>query len=175
MSKRELFKGPEVCEMAELQPYVLRTWEAEFPTLGQSTGTGPRVYRRADVEKVLLIKQLVYGEGLTLAGARRRLEEEEPSASVAAVGVDDVLDNMARQRLRRVRSGLEDILKLLARDAPGPELTLVAPSVHVAKAPRAPGAPKAHGVARAETSKMPQVRAGSHASKPKKAQKAATR
>ena len=59
---------------------------------------GGRVYRRADVELVLRIKQLVFGEGLTLAGARRRLEEEQQGAapSVAAVAVDDVLGDMAR-------------------------------------------------------------------------------
>ena len=51
------------------------------------------MYRRADVELVLRIKQLVFDEGLTLAGARRRLEEEqqEPGTSVAAVAVNDVL------------------------------------------------------------------------------------
>jgi DNA-binding transcriptional MerR regulator len=70
--KRDVFKAPEVCEMAQLQPYVLRTWEAEFPALGHAPNGGPRVYRRADVEMVLRIKQLVFVEGLTLAGARRR-------------------------------------------------------------------------------------------------------
>ncbi len=130
MTKRELFKAPEVCEMAQLQPYVLRTWEAEFPTLGKSSGNGPRVYRRADVDKVLQIKQLVYVEGLTLAGARRRLEEEpNGGTSVAALAVDNVLDGMARKRLRDVRSGLEAILQLLSREASGAhELQLVAPS-----------------------------------------------
>lgn len=127
--KRELFKAPEVCEMAQLQPYVLRTWEAEFPSLGQvPAGGGPRMYRRSDVEQVLLIKQLVFGEGLTLAGARRRLEEES-QPSVAAVGVDDVLDGMARTRLREVRNGLEAILKLLDRNGErgAPQLQLVPP------------------------------------------------
>jgi DNA-binding transcriptional MerR regulator len=130
MPKRELFKPLEVCEMAQLQPYVLRTWEAEFPSLGQSSGSGGRVYRRADVEKVLQIKQLVFGEGLTLAGARRRLEEQKDGPSVAAMGVDDALGDMARSRLRKVRTGLEAILKLLESNGTGgetPELELVAP------------------------------------------------
>jgi DNA-binding transcriptional MerR regulator len=131
--KRELFKAPEVCEMAQLQPYVLRTWEAEFPNLGKGSGAGPRVYRRADVELVLRIKQLVFGEGLTLAGVRRRLEEDadDGQPSLAAEAVDDVLDGMARSRLRGVRDGLEAIKRLLERDADGrgePELQLVAPA-----------------------------------------------
>jgi hypothetical protein len=82
---------------------------------------------------VLRIKQLVFGEGLTLAGVRRRLEEEDgdPEPSLAALAVDDVLDGMARSRLRGVRDGLEAIKRLLERDANGraqPELELVAPT-----------------------------------------------
>jgi DNA-binding transcriptional MerR regulator len=75
--KRELFKAAEVCDVVQVQPYVLRSWEAEFPQIGQvSSSGGPRVYRRADIELVLRIKQMVFEEGLTLSGARRRLEEE---------------------------------------------------------------------------------------------------
>jgi DNA-binding transcriptional MerR regulator len=118
--KREVFKAPEVCEMAQLQPYVLRTWEAEFPALGQPTNGGTRLYRRADVELVLRIKQLVFGEGLTLAGVRRRLEEQDTEPSVAALSLDDVLGGMARSRLRQLRSGLEAIMKMLEKDPAKP-------------------------------------------------------
>jgi DNA-binding transcriptional MerR regulator len=131
-AKRELFKSPDVCEMAQLQPYVLRSWEAEFPGLGEPVSTGGRIYRRADVELVLRIKQLVFGEGLTLAGARRRLEEEPRGPSVPAATVDDALGDMARSRLRHVRTGLEAIMRLLSRDSgqmETPELQLVAPSM----------------------------------------------
>ena len=76
---RSLFRQPEVCEIAKVQPYVLRSWEAEFPDLGVAkTAGGPRVYRRVDVERVLRLKHLLYVEGLTLAGARRKLSEEQP-------------------------------------------------------------------------------------------------
>jgi DNA-binding transcriptional MerR regulator len=133
-AKRELFKSSDVCELTQLQPYVLRSWEAEFPGLGKPAngGTG-RVYQRSDVDMVLRIKELVFGEGLTLAGARRRLEEEqqEPStSSVAAVAFNDALDDFARSKLREVRSGLEAILQIVSRDREGPvpELTLVAPA-----------------------------------------------
>lgn len=62
--------------MTQLQPYVLRSWEKEFPGIGvQKSQDGPRLYRQADVDQVLRIKQLVFGEGLTLAGARKRLED----------------------------------------------------------------------------------------------------
>jgi DNA-binding transcriptional MerR regulator len=132
-AKRELFKSSDVCELTRLQPYVLRSWEAEFPGLGKpaTSGTG-RVYRRTDVDLVLRIKDLVFGEGLTLAGARRRLEEEQqgPATSVAAVAVDDVLDDFARRKLREVRTGLEAILQIVSRNVDGsvPELTLVPPA-----------------------------------------------
>ena len=73
------FKAGEVCELAQIQPYVLRSWESEFPDLGISkTPGGPRVYRRTDVERVLRIRDLVFIEGLTLAGVRRRFEAENP-------------------------------------------------------------------------------------------------
>jgi DNA-binding transcriptional MerR regulator len=73
------FKAGEVCEIAQIQPYVLRSWESEFPELGLSkTPGGPRVYRRGDVERVLRIRDLVFTEGLTLSGVRRRFEAEQP-------------------------------------------------------------------------------------------------
>jgi DNA-binding transcriptional MerR regulator len=131
-AKRELFKSSDVCELTQLQPYVLRSWEAEFPGLGKPAGNGGgRLYRRGDVDMVLRIKELVFVEGLTVAGARRRLEEEQqgPALSLAAVAMDDVLDDFARTKLREVRHGLEAILQLVSRPASGtlPELQLVAP------------------------------------------------
>jgi DNA-binding transcriptional MerR regulator len=73
------FKAGEVCELAQIQPYVLRSWESEFPDLGLSkTPGGPRIYRRVDVERVLRIRDLLFVEGLTLSGVRRRFESEQP-------------------------------------------------------------------------------------------------
>ncbi|MEQ1730657.1 MAG: MerR family transcriptional regulator, partial [Vicinamibacterales bacterium] len=71
---RPLFKAAEVCELAKVQPYVLRSWEAEFKDLGVAkSGSTQRVYRRADIERVLRIKHLLLVDGLTLAGVRRKL------------------------------------------------------------------------------------------------------
>lgn len=134
-AKRELFKSIDVCEVAQLQPYVLRSWEAEFPGLGRPAAAGGgRVYRRADVEFVLRIKQLVFSEGLTLAGAKRRLEEAQEGPSMADIAVSDALDEMVRARLKQVRRGLEAILQLLSRDALSgtPELQLVPPGASMA-------------------------------------------
>jgi DNA-binding transcriptional MerR regulator len=117
---RALFRQPEVCEIAKLQPYVLRSWEAEFPDLGVAkTEGGPRVYRRADVERVLRLKHLLYVEGLTLAGARRKLGEEQPDASSGGLAdVAELLGADARERLMQVRQGLRELSVMLGRTPP---------------------------------------------------------
>ena len=114
---RSLFRPPEVCEIAKVQPYVLRSWEAEFPDLGVAkTEGGPRVYRRSDVERVLRLKHLLYVEGLTLAGARRRLTEEKPEAGGEALtDVADLLGADARERILHVRRGLRELSALLSK------------------------------------------------------------
>jgi DNA-binding transcriptional MerR regulator len=113
---REQFKGAEVCELAGVQPYVLRSWELEFPSIGTSRSPGsPRVYRRADVERILRIKGLVFSEGLTLAGARRRLEEEDAAASPPEPV--PAADPEAREKLGRIKEGLRALLAMLG-DAP---------------------------------------------------------
>jgi DNA-binding transcriptional MerR regulator len=111
---RALFKAAEVCELVKVQPYVLRSWEAEFPDLGVSKAAGaPRVYRREDVERVMLIKHLLLVEGLTLAGARRRLVEESSPVVADARITDELFGQNARERLTEVKRGLRSILDLL--------------------------------------------------------------
>jgi DNA-binding transcriptional MerR regulator len=127
--KRELFKAADVCEVVQVQPYVLRSWEAEFPQIGQvPAGGGPRLYRRSDVELVLRIKQLVFEEGLTLSGARRRLEEDGGERNGASVLVQEAVGDRVRDQLRQLKSGLQSILTMLSEDEPQSELRLVAPS-----------------------------------------------
>lgn len=121
---RSLFRQPEVCEIAQVQSYVLRSWEAEFPDLGVSkTEGGPRVYRRADLERVLRLKHLLFVEGLTLAGARRKLLEEQPAAAAAAevVALDELLGSDARERILQVKQGLRELATLLAKIPGGAE------------------------------------------------------
>src|SRR4029078_10334849 len=87
------FKIGEVCELTDTQPYVLRYWESEFPALAPpNNSSGQRLYRRRDIETVLRIKQLLYDEGFTIAGAKKRLEtelagrQETPAPAEAAGG-----------------------------------------------------------------------------------------
>ena len=135
----KLYKAADVCESTGLQPYVLRSWEKEFPGIGvQKSSDSQRFYRQADIEHVLRIKQLVFGEGLTLAGARRRLETSSPPADAGeaeAAEMSEVLDTLgadAHARIVHVRSGLRSILDVLSKP-PGStelaELRRAAPSV----------------------------------------------
>jgi DNA-binding transcriptional MerR regulator len=111
---RALFKASEVCDLMKLQPYVLRSWEAEFPGLGVAKAAGsPRVYRRADVEQVARIKHLLLVEGLTLAGARRKMEEEAAPVLDDQPQIDELLGRNARERLTVVKKGLQSILMML--------------------------------------------------------------
>jgi DNA-binding transcriptional MerR regulator len=117
----KLYKASDVCVMAQVQPYVLRSWEKEFPGIGvQKSPEAPRLYRQSDVDQVLRIRQLVFGEGLTLAGARRKLEEAAPppAGDSDVAEVIDALASDARTRIAYVRDGLRSILQLLS-SAPG--------------------------------------------------------
>lgn len=132
------FKAGEVCEIAQIQPYVLRSWESEFPDLGLSkTPGGPRVYRRTDVERVLRIRELVFTEGLTLAGVRRRFEAEQPAPQ------DDLFTLVAEVEAARARTQTAEM----------PVATLAEPPAAAAD-PRAAAAPVADEAARAQISKL---------------------
>ena len=120
---RALFKAAEVCDLVKVQPYVLRSWEAEFPDLGVAKAAGgPRIYRRADVEQVVRIKHLLLVEGLTLAGARRKLEEDSTPVAADVPVIDELIGRHARERLTEVKRGLRSILDLLSGAARANEL-----------------------------------------------------
>ncbi len=123
------FKIGEVCEITETQPYVLRYWESEFPALAPAkNSSGQRIYRRRDIETVLRIKQLLYDEGFTIAGAKKRLESElggraptprsqaaEAAAAEAVASEAEPAEDRTRAALRDVRVQLREILTLLER------------------------------------------------------------
>src|SRR5687767_7674636 len=115
------FKIGEVCEITDTQPYVLRYWESEFPALAPAkNSSGQRIYRRRDIETILRIKQLLYEEGFTIAGAKKRLEAEltgkadTPSSMAAAVPNGG--ESPSRTALKEIREGLREILTLLDRN-----------------------------------------------------------
>jgi len=122
------FKIGEVCEITDTQPYVLRYWESEFPALAPAkNSSGQRIYRRRDIETVLRIKQLLYDEGFTIAGAKKRLEAEmagrvetplpaAPADGPAAAAPPEAGSADRVAALRQVREQLREILTLLERN-----------------------------------------------------------
>lgn len=76
------FKIGEVCDLVGVEAHVLRYWETEFSMLSpQKNKSGQRSYRRRDVEMALRIKQLLYNEMFTIAGARKKLQSEQREGS----------------------------------------------------------------------------------------------
>jgi DNA-binding transcriptional MerR regulator len=71
------YKVAEICRLADVQPYVLKYWESEFPVLAAPKGhAGPRLYSARELKIIERIKKLLYDEGYTIAGAKKRLEAE---------------------------------------------------------------------------------------------------
>src|SRR5216683_3797097 len=71
------FRIGEVSDLVGVEPYVLRYWETEFPSVGpKKSGTGQRMYRRKEVELLLKIKYLLYEKKFTIEGARQYLSTE---------------------------------------------------------------------------------------------------
>ena len=120
---KERFKIGEVCRLTDTQPYVLRFWESEFPSLApQKTRAGQRIYRREDIEMVLRIKELLYEESYTIAGARKQLENADsgpvmqprarPQGVPQAVAAESASAE-SPETLAKVKEGLQEILNLL--------------------------------------------------------------
>jgi len=128
------FKIGEVCELAGVQAHVLRYWESEFTMLApQKNRAGQRVYRKRDVEIALRIKELLYEDQYTIAGAKKRLanelraggklkivspeddvEDSETNGSQAArEGMTGARTAEDRKSLRKVARELREILALL--------------------------------------------------------------
>jgi DNA-binding transcriptional MerR regulator len=83
VQKRLYYKIGEACKALGIQPYVLRYWETEFPALAPSKSrSGQRVYSEKEIEIIRRIKELLYDEGYTIAGAKKKLETELASGTL---------------------------------------------------------------------------------------------
>ena len=88
MTPRKLYKIGEVCRIADVQPYVLRYWETEFAALAPNkSGGGQRLYTQREIDIILRIKQLLYSEGFTIAGAKKKLDAEMVDGSAPAASL----------------------------------------------------------------------------------------
>lgn len=135
MAKKTGFRIGEVCRELDLQPYVLRYWETEFPVLQAPAGAGSqRSYSEREVQVLRRVKRLLYEEGYTIAGAKKKLDAELAAGftsteaggslfavetageAVAASGVGEAaaapkLDSARAQRIEQLRSGLATALE----------------------------------------------------------------
>ena len=109
------FRIGEVSALLGLEPYVLRYWETDFPSLSpKKSGTGHRLYRRKDVELLLRIKQLLYEKRFTIQGARQFLQAESNSASGRKPGRKrEQQELFGEEPLQEIRRELAAILELL--------------------------------------------------------------
>ena len=106
----------EVAEIVGVEPHVLRYWETEFRSIRpQKSRSGQRVYSRRDVEKLMKVRDLLYSQGFTIAGARKRLQQsgQEPTQSaepalLAARGMRDTLLQL-REDVVKSMQGLADL------------------------------------------------------------------
>jgi DNA-binding transcriptional MerR regulator len=105
---KQYFKIGEVSRILGVKPHVLRYWESEFSSIRpQKSRTNQRLYRRRDVELLVQIKQLLYQEGFTIAGANKRLRELLRSQRDEGELVDV---------LREVREQVDELLQLVEED-----------------------------------------------------------
>lgn len=109
---KPFFKIGEAARLCAVKPYVLRYWETEFSSLRpQKTRSQQRLYRPKDVELLLKIRHLLYDERFTIEGARGRLRE---------LGHDEAAPpplpppEVAPETLRKIKQGLEDLIRIVA-------------------------------------------------------------
>ena len=101
-SSKLFYRIGEVSRLSGLEQYVLRYWESEFPQLKPNKGkSGQRLYTKKDLDAVLHIKQLLYKDGFTIAGARKKLNSK---------GDRDALESAVETAKKELREILE-ILK----------------------------------------------------------------
>lgn len=105
------FKIGEVSELIGVKPHVLRYWESEFsPVRPGKSRTQQRLYQRKDIELLLRVKDLLYRQGFTIAGAKKQLrtpvDEAEQLDLLPSVSVDRELLLELRNDLLRLRKSL---------------------------------------------------------------------
>jgi DNA-binding transcriptional MerR regulator len=98
--------------VADLQPYVLRYWETEFPQLSPNkSGGGQRLYNGRELEVILRIKELLYKEGFTIAGAKKKLETDLTDPTPAEG--ETTAPRVSNEALAKAKRELRELLDLL--------------------------------------------------------------
>jgi DNA-binding transcriptional MerR regulator len=120
-SERLFYRIGEVSRMTGLRPHVLRYWESEFRVIKpHKAGSLQRLYRKKDLNLILKIKKLLYEEGFTIAGAKKRIrdiEREEGRKSRSRV-VEKRPEGEERELLFAVREELKGIREMIEKFPP---------------------------------------------------------
>jgi len=118
LSERLYYPISEVCRMLDLKPHVLRYWETAFPMLNpHKNKAGNRVYRPGDVRTLQFIKRLLYDEGYTIEGARKKLEDVKKAQGQMSLGLEaENTPAQAENSLTSIISEIKDIIEILSRD-----------------------------------------------------------
>lgn len=108
MTKKIFYKIGEACRKLDIQPYVLRYWETEFPELKPSKSrSGQRVYTEEELVLIKKIKALLYDDGFTIAGAKKKLE-----AAANGEGTLQTAEEIpAPREVQALRQGIEKALE----------------------------------------------------------------
>jgi DNA-binding transcriptional MerR regulator len=106
-----VYKLDEISRLSQLDPKVIESWEKEFYFLNAGeTGTGVKIFRKKDLSIILRIKELLEKEGLTLAGAKRKIEDEFGAKKSSQVHPDRL-----KKTLFRVREQLREIISTMEK------------------------------------------------------------
>ncbi len=137
MAKKLFYKIGEACKRLDVQPYVLRYWETEFPALSPNKSkSGQRVYSEKDLQVIARVKELLYDEGYTISGAKKKLEGELASGGIrsttALAAVEEAqkegkaaaksqnksrsaaakkVDSVSAKQVEKLRQGVREALK----------------------------------------------------------------
>ena len=106
------FRIGEVSDLVGVEPYVLRYWESEFPSVGpKKSGTGHRMYKRKEVELLLKIKYLLYEKKYTIEGARLYLQSETKRKRPIKVEQRELFYADPLPEIRKELAAILDLLK----------------------------------------------------------------
>jgi len=105
---KRYYRIGEVSRITGVKPYVLRYWESEFRWMApQKSRSKQRLYRRRDIDMILLIKKLLYEQRFTIAGARKKLRDLGATRALESGTL--LVETDHRARYRKIRDELRVI------------------------------------------------------------------
>ncbi len=113
-AKKLFYSIGEISELTHIKPYILRYWESEFDILHPAKGeNGQRIFKEKDLETILEIKELLYNEGYTIAGAKKKFKENKKNIK-SEEDLFSVSDVEYKRFLTTLKKELEELNELLA-------------------------------------------------------------